>query len=57
MEMGYSSNAYINHDVNCDFFDLIAILTGNFYSDDGSSHPIYKKYSDGRIKDEKNRIN
>ena len=48
--------AYVNHDELCGFQDLIAIMTGNFYSNDGNSHPIYKKFSDGRIKDEKNRI-
>jgi hypothetical protein len=46
----------INHDAQCGFNDLLAVLTGNFYATDGTAHPIYRQYSQGRIKDEKNRI-
>lgn len=42
--------ALVNFDVASDEQDLIAVLTGNFYAEDGSTHPIYKKYSEGRIK-------
>ena len=46
----------INHDAQCGFNDLLAVLTGNFYATDGTAQPIYRQYSQGRIKDEKNRI-
>lgn len=48
--------ALVNHDDMCGFNDLIGILTGNFYTDSGNIHPIYKQFSEGRIKDEKGRI-
>lgn len=48
--------ALVNHDDMCGFNDLIGILTGNFYSDSGNVHPIYKQFSEGRIKDEKGKI-
>src|SRR5205814_6233004 len=48
--------ALVNHDDMCDFDDLLAILTGNFYADDGTVHPIYAKFSHGRIKDEKSTV-
>lgn len=48
--------ALINHDRNCGFLDLIGVLTGNFIADDEQRHPIYKQFSEGRIKDEKARI-
>ncbi len=46
----------INHDTQCGFNDLLAVLTGNFYATDGTAHPIYRQYSQGRIRDEKDRI-
>jgi hypothetical protein len=46
----------VNHDDMCGFNDLLAVVTGNFYADDGSIHPIYRQFSDGRIRDEKNRV-
>jgi hypothetical protein len=45
----------VNHDRNCGFLDLLAVLTGNFYGTEGSQ-PIYRQFSEGRIKDEKARI-
>ena len=48
--------ALVNHDRMCGFNDLLAILTGNFYSNDGTAHPIYRQFSHGRIKNEKGRI-
>jgi hypothetical protein len=48
--------AIVNHDKNCGFLDLLSVLTGNFYADDGSVHPIYAQYSEGRIKEKKDRI-
>jgi len=44
-----------NHDKSCGFLDLLAVLTGNFYGTEGA-HPIYRQFSEGRIKDEKSRI-
>jgi hypothetical protein len=46
----------VNHDETAGFNDLLAVLTGNFYADDGSIHPIYKKYSQGRIQTDKTKI-
>ncbi len=48
--------AIVNHDSKCGFLDLLGVLTGNFYADDGSAHPIYKQFSEGRIKGERDRI-
>lgn len=45
----------VNHDKSCGFLDLLAVLTGNFYGTEGT-HPIYRQFSEGRIKDEKSRI-
>jgi hypothetical protein len=47
---------FTNSDDQCGFFDLIAVLTGNFYAEGGAVEPIYKQYSEGRIKEEKFRI-
>ncbi len=48
--------ALVNHDDKCGFNDLLGILTGNFYANDGTVHPIYRQFSHGRIKEEKGRI-
>jgi hypothetical protein len=48
--------ALVNHDDICGFNDLLGILTGNFYANDGTAHPIYRQFSHGRIKDEKRNI-
>ncbi len=48
--------ALVNHDDMCGFNDLLGVLTGNFYGDDGSKYPIYQQFAQGRIKDEKHRI-
>ncbi len=48
--------AFLNHDGMCRFNDLLGILTGNFFSDNGAVHPIYKQFSHGRIKDEKLKV-
>lgn len=48
--------ALVNHDDMCGFNDLLGILTGNFYANDGTAHPIYRQFSHGRIKEEKGRI-
>ncbi len=46
----------VNHDKNYGLNDLIEIVTGNFYSENGDVDPISKQYSEGRIKEEKKRI-
>jgi hypothetical protein len=48
--------ALVNHDDMCGFNDLLGILTGNFYADDGITHPIYRQFSHGRIKDKKGNV-
>lgn len=48
--------ALVNHDRSCGFLDLIGVLTGNFIAENDQPHPIYKQFSEGRIKDEKARI-
>lgn len=48
--------ALVNHDDMCGFNDLLAILTGNFYANDGAAHPIYRQFSHGRIKNEKGKV-
>ncbi len=48
--------ALVNHDDMSGINDLLGILTGNFYANDGTAHPIYRQFSHGRIKDEKGRI-
>lgn len=47
---------FVNHDSMCDESDMNSVLTGHFIANDGSLHPIYKKFSDGRISDEKQSI-
>jgi hypothetical protein len=47
---------FANSDHQCGFPDLISVLTGNFYAEGGAVEPIYKQYSEGRIKEEKYRI-
>ena len=44
---------FTNSDRRCSFKDLVSVLTGNFYADNGSIEPIYAQYSEGRIKEEK----
>ena len=46
----------VNHDEMCKIDDLISVITGDFFAADGKRYPIYKQFSDGRIKNEKNRI-
>lgn len=44
---------FVNHDSMCYEQDMVAVLTGQFLDVDGSSHCIYNKFSEGRIKNEK----
>ncbi len=48
---------FVNHDDTCDFLTLINVITGYFIAEGGEPHLIYGKFSDGRIKQEKLRIN
>lgn len=45
-----------NSDIHSDIYDLTAVLDGNFRGSDGELHPIYRQYSEGRIKTEKYTI-
>ena len=40
----------------CGFNDLIAVVTGNAYTEGGEVLPIYKQYSEGRTKHEIGKI-
>lgn len=42
--------AFYNENDMCDFGDLKAVKTGNFYSEDEKIYPVYKKYSEGNMK-------
>lgn len=44
---------FVNHDSMCDEQDMNGVLTGQFLADDDTSHRIYTKFSEGRIKNEK----
>jgi len=44
---------FTNSDRQCGFPDLLGVLTGNFYGDGGEVAPIYRNYSEGRIREEK----
>jgi len=48
--------AFVNHDGMCGFNDLLGVITGNFYAEGGGCDPIFRKYSHGRIINEKNRV-
>lgn len=47
---------FVNHDDMCGLEDLQSVLTGEFHSEDGKTYNIYKKYSEGRIKNDKLKI-
>lgn len=53
---GINVLALVNHESAIDERDLIGVFTGNFYEERGTVHPIYRKYSHGRIRAEKLRI-
>jgi hypothetical protein len=42
---------------HCNYADLFGVLTGLFFAESGGRFPIYTHYSEGRIRDEKSRIN
>lgn len=47
---------FVNYETSCDIEDFLSVYTGNFHATDGSMHPIYKKISEGRIKELKKEI-
>ncbi|HVN38318.1 MAG TPA: hypothetical protein VMW19_09145 [Myxococcota bacterium] len=48
--------AFVNNDNRCDYLDLLAVTTGQFFAADGSNDPIYRQFSEGRIRDEKFQV-
>lgn len=47
---------FVNYEPAVDERDLISALTGNFYAESGKLYPLYRKYSHGRIRADKLRI-
>ena len=48
--------AIYNEDKNYGFLDLLTVTTGKFFADDGTTRPIYKNYSEGRVKEDVEKI-
>ena len=48
--------AFVNHDHGSDFEDICQVVTGVFRTRSGQRDPIYRRFSEGRIRDEKKRI-
>lgn len=44
--------AFFNEDEHSGFLDLLAVATGNAYTEGGSTLPIYKVFSEGRVKND-----
>ncbi len=49
--------AFVNNDHMCGSLDMIGVLTGHLLLEGGGSAGIYRKYAEGRIQKEKNRVN
>ena len=47
---------FYNQDRQSGFLDLIAVVTGNFLAESGEVFPIYKNFSEGRIKSDIEKI-
>lgn len=47
---------FTSSDRHCKVGDLVSVLTGNFYAESGLIEPMFKQYSDGRIREEKHTI-
>ena len=47
---------FVNYDEDCDMLDLFGVLTGDFLTGEGSRHRIYSRFSEGRIKSDRNLI-
>src|SRR5262249_20883999 len=48
--------ALVNYEQICDARALHAVLTGFFFADDGTRHRIYEQFSDGRMIEDRKRI-
>lgn len=48
--------AFVNHEDSYDAEDVVNTITGDFFASDGTRHPIYRKFSEGRIVHEKQKI-
>jgi hypothetical protein len=48
--------AIVNGDDGAGFTDLIQVLTGNAYCESGEVIPMFREYSEGRIREEKLRV-
>jgi hypothetical protein len=48
--------AIVNGDDGAGFTDLIQVLTGNAYCESGEAIPMFREYSEGRIREEKLRV-
>jgi len=48
--------AIVNGDDGAGFTDLIQVLTGNAYCESGQVIPMFREYSEGRIREEKLRV-
>ena len=48
--------ALVNYDQICGLPDLLGVITGNFYADDGSRDAIYRQYSEGRMKSDRLKV-
>jgi hypothetical protein len=48
--------AFYNEDETSGFLDLLAVTTGNAYAEGGAVLPIYKTFSEGRVKEDLMKI-
>ena len=48
--------AIVNGDDAAGITDLISVLTGNAYCESGEVWPMFREYSEGRIREEKLRV-
>lgn len=48
--------SFFNEDEQSGFLDLLAVATGNAYTESGSTLPIYKIFSEGRVKNDLQEI-
>lgn len=48
--------AFVNNDDRCDSLDLVGVVTGHLLLEGNRAAPIYTWVSEGRIRDEKDRI-
>lgn len=48
--------ALVNNDPACGSLDLIGVITGHLLLEDGETAPIYKNYSEGRIRSDKFKV-